>query len=163
MLSLVLVGQLRWANTMCGVAWRGVAWRSRDGPRSQRRGPTCTAQSTPLCTKPHPRVSLSGTQGRLSFAAGSSADDGSPGTWAGHRGRKNEQFGKDRPWNGSTSQVAGRTSRLEGSAESRQQRWHLLDDSPIAPPPRRAGSSAMTSRSGCAQRSMFNTHSRLRL
>lgn len=56
-----------------------------------------------------------------------------------------------------------RTSRLEGSVESRQQRWHLLDDSPIAPPPRRAGSSAMTSRPGCAQRSMFNTHSRLRL
>ena len=26
-LVLVLVGQLRWANTMCGVAWRGVAWR----------------------------------------------------------------------------------------------------------------------------------------
>jgi hypothetical protein len=110
MLSLVLLlmGRLRWANTKCGVAWR-----SRDGPRSQRRGPTCTAQSTPLYPKPHPRVSLSGTQGRFSFAAGSSADDGSPGAWAGHRGRKNEQFGKDRPWNGSTSQVACRTSRLE--------------------------------------------------
>ncbi|KAH8789573.1 hypothetical protein BGZ57DRAFT_81100 [Hyaloscypha finlandica] len=49
------------------------------------------------------------------------------------------------------------------AAESRQQRWHLLDDSPIAPPPRRAGFSVMTSRPGCAQRSMFNTHSRLRL
>ena len=59
------------------------------------------------------------------------------------------------------SQVACLVSRT--AAESRQQRWHLLDDSPIAPPPRRAGSGVMTSRPGCAQRSMFNTHSRLRL
>jgi hypothetical protein len=97
-------GGLRWANTMCGVAWR-----SRDGPRSRHRGPTCTAQSTPLCNIPYPRVSQSGTQGRFSFAAGSSADDGSPGAWAGHRGRKNEQFGKDRPVE--RLHVARRTSR----------------------------------------------------
>lgn len=103
-LVLVLVGQLRWANTMCGVAWRGV---------EKSRWATIAASWPHLhCSVHCPRVSLSGTQGRLSFSAGSSADDGSPGARAGHRGRKNEQFGKDRPWNGSTSQVAGRRSHV---------------------------------------------------
>lgn len=116
----------------------------------------------PALLSPLPTRESIGHSGRLSFAAGSSADDGSPGAWAGHRGReKNVQFGKDRPWNGSTSHVARLVSRT--AAESRQQRWHLLDNSPIAPPPRRADSSVMTSRPGCTQRSMFNTHSRLRL
>jgi hypothetical protein len=29
-LVLVLVGQLRWANTMCGVAWRGEVEMGHD-------------------------------------------------------------------------------------------------------------------------------------
>jgi len=140
--------------------WRGVAWRGVE----KSRWATIAASWPHLhCSVHCPRVSLSGTQGRLSFSAGSSADDGSPGEGLGIVGEKMSSLA--RTGRGTAprrrSQVACLVSRT--AAESRQQRWHLLDDSPIAPPPRRAGFSVMTSRPGCAQRSMFNTHSRLRL
>jgi len=105
-LVLVLVGQLRWANTMCGVAWRGV---------EKSRWATIAASWPHLhCSVHCPRVSLSGTQGRLSFSAGSSADDGSPGEGLGIVGEK--MCSLARTGRGTAprrrSQVAGRRSHV---------------------------------------------------